>query len=94
MGEIDVRCWDRMGRSGGKNSRSTSDADWGMSGRGSETSGLWQSGDGPNPLSDDCPPDMSSSRRWATLLPLLRFDGRLLVVERRGLPMRALPGAY
>ena len=67
---MDVRWCDLAGRcGGGKNARSASDADGGMSGSGSATSGLWQSGDAPIPLSEENPPDMLSIiRRCATLL--------------------------
>lgn len=83
MGEMDVRWCDRAGRSGGgKKSRSASDADGGMSGSGSATSGLWHSGEAAMPLSDENVATDSIIRRWATLFRLV-----LLFVDLRGLPL-------
>ena len=75
-GEERSRWCERGGLSGGKNGCSTSVADCGISGRGSETSGLWHMGDMAIPLSDESAAD-SMIRRCAMLLlfVLLFVDG-------------------
>ncbi|TBU30399.1 hypothetical protein BD311DRAFT_754801 [Dichomitus squalens] len=87
MGEMVGRCEECIKRSGGKNSRSASDADWGISGRGRETRGLWHRGEAPMPLSDDMAA-ASIRRRWATLVRLTLFFADL-----RGLPREICPRA-